>query len=105
MRYFKSVFSFIMDIVQNRQLLLELTKKDLKQRYLGSYLGVLWAFIQSAETSACQSWKHHINSAVEHSLILKSHCISLRCAAKTTVLPTQTTPLAALRCAAANCAV
>ena len=46
MRYFKSVFSFIMDIVQNRQLLLELTKKDLKQRYLGSYLGVLWAFIQ-----------------------------------------------------------
>ena len=44
MRYFKSVFSFIMDIVQNRQLLLELTKKDLKQRYLGSYLGVLWAF-------------------------------------------------------------
>ena len=46
MRYFKSVFSFIMDIVQNRQLLLELTKKDLKQRSLGSYLGVLWAFIQ-----------------------------------------------------------
>lgn len=39
-----------MDIVHNRKLLWELTKKELKKRYLGSYLGILWAFIQPTIT-------------------------------------------------------
>lgn len=46
MKYIKLFLSFVIDIVHNRRLLWELTKKDLQQRYLGSYLGVLWAFIQ-----------------------------------------------------------
>lgn len=41
---------FLYDILRNRNLLWDLTKKDLKQRYLGSYLGVLWAFIQPTIT-------------------------------------------------------
>lgn len=38
-RYFK-------DILDQRNIILELAKKDFKSRYLGSYLGVFWAFIQ-----------------------------------------------------------
>ncbi len=41
-----SFFAFLYDLISSRQLLWDLTKKDLKQRYLGSYLGILWAFIQ-----------------------------------------------------------
>ena len=40
------IFAFLYDLISSRQLLWDLTKKDLKQRYLGSYLGILWAFIQ-----------------------------------------------------------
>lgn len=50
MRFIKSFFQFILDIWHNRYLLWDLTKKDLKQRYLGSYLGILWAFIQPTIT-------------------------------------------------------
>ena len=38
--------AFLQDFFQNRELLWELTKKDFRLRYLGSYLGILWAFIQ-----------------------------------------------------------
>lgn len=50
MRYIKLFLSFFIDIIKNRRLLWELTKKDFKQRYLGSYLGILWAFIQPTIT-------------------------------------------------------
>ena len=50
MRYLKLLLSFPIDIFRSRRLLFELTKKDLRQRYLGSYLGILWAFIQPAIT-------------------------------------------------------
>ena len=50
MRFIKSFFQFILDLWHNRYLLWDLTKKDLKQRYLGSYLGILWAFIQPTIT-------------------------------------------------------
>lgn len=39
-----------MDMIYNRRLLWELTKKDFQIRYLGSYLGILWAFIQPTIT-------------------------------------------------------
>lgn len=39
---------FIADIIRSRSLILELTKKDFQARYLGSYLGITWAFIQPA---------------------------------------------------------
>lgn len=40
----------IEDIIINRKLLWQMTKRDFKQRYLGSYLGILWAFIQPTVT-------------------------------------------------------
>lgn len=46
MKYIELFASLVMDVIHNRGLLWILTKKDLKNRYLGSYLGFLWAFIQ-----------------------------------------------------------
>ena len=50
MHYIRLLYNFIKDLVESRQVIWDLTKKDLKQRYLGSYLGVLWAFIQPTIT-------------------------------------------------------
>lgn len=50
MRYIRLLWHFLLDLIHNRHLLWDLTKKDLKQRYVGSYLGILWAFIQPAIT-------------------------------------------------------
>ncbi len=41
---------FFKHLIANRKILLSLTKNDFKQRYLGSYLGLLWAFIQPTIT-------------------------------------------------------
>ncbi|MBQ7705042.1 MAG: ABC transporter permease [Selenomonadaceae bacterium] len=50
MRYFKALLGLIFDIIRNRKLLWQMTKRDFRQRYLGSYLGILWAFIQPTIT-------------------------------------------------------
>ena len=50
MRYFRALVALILDIFRNRKLLWQMTKRDFKQRYLGSYLGILWAFIQPTIT-------------------------------------------------------
>jgi len=42
----KLFMNFVLDVLRSRRLLWELTKKDFRVRYLGSYLGVIWAFIQ-----------------------------------------------------------
>lgn len=49
-RYVMVFISFLLDIMRSRNLLWELTKKDFQIRYLGSYLGMIWAFIQPAIT-------------------------------------------------------
>lgn len=46
MKYLILFGRFIKDIIKSRLLIIELTKKDIQFRYLGSYLGMLWAFIQ-----------------------------------------------------------
>lgn len=46
MKLLTMFYSFFLDLLKNRHLIWDLTKKDLKQKYVGSYLGVLWAFIQ-----------------------------------------------------------
>lgn len=46
MGYIKNFYYFLHDIWKSRWLIIELTKKDFQSRYLGSYLGILWAFIQ-----------------------------------------------------------
>ncbi len=40
------MLSFLKAIFQNRRLLVELTKNDFKQKYVGNMLGIFWAFIQ-----------------------------------------------------------
>lgn len=50
MKYLQDFSTFMKALWYNRQLLWSLTKKDLKKRYIGSYLGILWAFIQPTIT-------------------------------------------------------
>lgn len=38
-------FRFVEELVSKRHLIWELTKRDFKSRYLGSYLGIIWAFV------------------------------------------------------------
>lgn len=40
------LWGFLKDLVRLRNVIFELAKKDIKNRYLGSYLGIIWAFIQ-----------------------------------------------------------
>lgn len=44
------MFDFLKAIIQNKRLLFELTKNDFKQKYVGNYLGIFWAFIQPTIT-------------------------------------------------------
>jgi len=45
-RHYSGEFArFLGSLFGNRYLLFELTRKDLQNRYLGSYLGILWAFV------------------------------------------------------------
>jgi len=46
------LFEFLKSIYKNRTLLWQLTKNDFKQKYLGNFLGVAWAFIQPTATIA-----------------------------------------------------
>ncbi|HPZ07224.1 MAG TPA: ABC transporter permease [Candidatus Eremiobacteraeota bacterium] len=43
--YFKEFALFLGQLIRDRRIILELTKKDIQIRYLGSYLGILWAFV------------------------------------------------------------
>jgi len=49
-RYIIEFIIFFKHIISNKEILISLTKNDFKQRYLGSYLGLLWAFIQPTIT-------------------------------------------------------
>ena len=50
MRPLRALLGLIRNIIGNRKLLWQMTKRDFRQRYLGSYLGILWAFIQPTVT-------------------------------------------------------
>lgn len=45
MNYVRIFTAFINELFSRRQLILEMTKRDFKSKYLGSYLGMLWAFV------------------------------------------------------------
>jgi len=49
-RQVQQFFLFLADLVQSRSIIVELTRQDFKSRYLGSYLGLLWAFVNPAIT-------------------------------------------------------
>lgn len=46
MQFFRLLYKSVLDIIKKRNLLIELTKKEFQTRYLGSYLGIAWAFVQ-----------------------------------------------------------
>lgn len=46
MGFLKDFLRFIKHILNNHKLLVTLIKNDFKKQYLGSYFGLLWAFIQ-----------------------------------------------------------
>ncbi len=45
MQYFRQFINFLGELLRNRHIIIELTKRDFRQKYLGSYLGILWAFV------------------------------------------------------------
>lgn len=46
----KGFFNFLLDIYRNKRILWALAKNDFKARYLTSFLGVIWAFMQPLVT-------------------------------------------------------
>ena len=42
--------TLIKELIQNRKLILKLAVNDFKTKYVGSYLGIIWAFIQPVVT-------------------------------------------------------
>lgn len=48
--YFQRLFSLPSEMWTNRRLIWKLSKNDFKTRYAGSYLGIIWAFIQPVVT-------------------------------------------------------
>ena len=48
LNYIKTFYRFLRDIYKSKRLLIDLAKNDFKSRYMGNYLGVLWAFVQPA---------------------------------------------------------
>ncbi len=45
MKYVQQFLKFIAELIERRDLVFELTRRDFKTKYLGSYLGILWAFV------------------------------------------------------------
>lgn len=48
MNIFTQFYYFFSDLLKGRKVILELTKKDFQAKYIASYLGIVWAFIQPA---------------------------------------------------------
>jgi len=45
MKSLSMFLTFLREMVKNRHIIIELTKNDFRKKYLGSYLGILWAFV------------------------------------------------------------
>ena len=50
MNYIQTFYLFSKDIYNSKRLLIDLAKNDFKSRYMGNYLGILWAFVQPLVT-------------------------------------------------------
>ena len=46
----EKIFGLPLELYHNRGLILTLAKNDFKTKYAGSYLGIVWAFIQPIVT-------------------------------------------------------
>lgn len=49
-KYFDILIEFPADVYHSKKLLFDLSKNDFKTKYAGSYLGIVWAFIQPIVT-------------------------------------------------------
>ena len=47
---YDKIVSLPVELFQNRELIWKLAKNDFKTRYAGSYLGIVWAFVQPVIT-------------------------------------------------------
>jgi len=50
MKFIQQFIGFLRDIIGSWRIILELTSNDFQLRYMGSYLGMLWAFVQPIVT-------------------------------------------------------
>lgn len=48
MQSLRMFLAFVKELLKNSHIIIELTKRDFKAKYLGSYLGILWAFAHPA---------------------------------------------------------
>lgn len=48
--FIRQFLTFFVDMLQSRRLIFDLAKRDFQYKYLGSYFGILWAFIQPTIT-------------------------------------------------------
>lgn len=46
----KGIFSVLKELIKNRVLIFQLAQNDFKKKYAGSYLGIVWAFVQPVVT-------------------------------------------------------
>ena len=46
----KKILELPLELFHNRHLILSLAKNDFKTKYAGSYLGIVWAFVQPIVT-------------------------------------------------------
>ena len=50
MKIIKKILELPVELLHNRQLIWNLSKNDFKTKYAGSYLGIIWAFVQPVVT-------------------------------------------------------
>lgn len=50
LRYFWDVLDIVKEIIHSKKMILNLAKNDFKTRFAGSYLGIIWAFVQPIVT-------------------------------------------------------
>lgn len=50
LKYAKVLIGLPLELVHNRRLIIDLAKNDFKTKYAGSYLGIIWAFVQPVVT-------------------------------------------------------
>ena len=46
----KKLLSLPAEVIQSRKMIYKLAKNDFKTKFAGSYLGIIWAFIQPVVT-------------------------------------------------------
>lgn len=50
MNLFRAFINFLKDVLRDRRLIWDLTKRDFSSKYLGSYIGFFWAFLHPTIT-------------------------------------------------------